>query len=90
MWHGTFDEKRGCPMCKQAEQAEVTERLREEKILRQSQVYHAMTLVDRILRRSTCDETFMADVDEAKRYVNQHLRLVPLEAAEAAGGKDEN
>lgn len=51
------------------------ERLKNQKILRQSQVYHAMRLVDRVLRRQTCDETFMADVDEAMRIVNAHLRL---------------
>jgi len=51
------------------------ERLKNQKIMRQSQVYHAMRLVDRVLRRPTCDETFMADVDEAMRIVNANLRL---------------
>jgi FtsZ-binding cell division protein ZapB len=44
---------------------------KKRRIMRQSQVYHAMKLVDRVNGDSTCDDTFFADVDRAIKRVNK-------------------
>ena len=45
-------------------------RLKIQKIKWQSMTYHAMNLVDRIVGGSTCEDTFMGDVDKAMKIVN--------------------
>jgi len=71
-----------CVAAMRWQQAKI-ERLKQQKIMRQSQVYHAMKLVDRMTGRKTCDATFMADVDEAIARAN---RLGPPRSLPIAGG----
>jgi len=60
---------------------EENERLKRQKIMRQSQVYHVMPLIDRLNGESTADSTFFADVD---RVIKRANRLgPPTQAAEA-------